>query len=386
MKSAISLVTELMAVPGKSREEGQIVSRISDKLRKAGIPKSAIRIDRANKRIPGGGEVGNLIVKLPGTMRQPRRLLMAHVDTVPLCVGCRPIRDGEFIRSANSETALGGDNRAGASVLLHTACTIVREGLPHPPLTFFWPVQEEIGLLGARYAKPRDLGSPKLCFNWDGGAPNVAVIGATGDYDIQIVIEGIASHAGAHPEDGVSAIAIAAAATNDLVENGWHGLIRKGRNEGTSNIGVINGGEATNVVTPRLTLRAEARSHNPRFRKRIVNEFEKAFKRAVRKTTNAAGQRGQLLFSADLKYESFQLKPSEPCVQAAVEAVEAEELAAETRVCNGGLDANWLNEHSLPTVTLGCGQAGIHTNSEVLHIESFLQACRIALRLATCRH
>ena len=30
---------------------------------------------------------GGLILQLPGTLRGPRRLLMAHVDTVPLCIG-----------------------------------------------------------------------------------------------------------------------------------------------------------------------------------------------------------------------------------------------------------------------------------------------------------
>ena len=58
-------------------------------------------------------------------------------------------------------------------------------------------------------------------------------------------------------------------------------------------------------------------------------------------------------------------------------------LDAVTHVSNGGLDANWLTAHGLPTVTLGCGQAGIHTVNETLEIDSFLQACRIGLLLAT---
>ena len=105
---------------------------------------------------------------------------------------------------------------------------------------------EEIGLLGARHVTLGKLGKPKLCFNWDGGAPGMAVIGATGDDHLDIEVHGLASHAGAHPEDGVSAIAIAGKAIADLQENGWHGLIIKGRNAGTSNIGIINGGDATN--------------------------------------------------------------------------------------------------------------------------------------------
>src|SRR5690606_25563279 len=151
-----------------------------------------------------------LIIKLPGTRKGPRRLLMSHMDTVPLCVGAQPIvRDG-LIVSTNPGTALGGDNRAGCAIILSALLTILQEGLPHPPLTFLWTVQEEVGLLGARHASLSKLGKPSLCFNWDGGAPNIAVIGATGDDHLDITIHGLASHAGGHPEEGVSAVVIAA--------------------------------------------------------------------------------------------------------------------------------------------------------------------------------
>ena len=42
-----------------------------------------------------------------------------------------------------------------------------------------------------------------------------------------------------------------------------------------------------------------------------------------------------------------------------------------------------MTTHGLPTVTLGCGQAGIHTVKETLDVEQFLQACRIGLLLAS---
>jgi tripeptide aminopeptidase len=308
---------------------------------------------------------------------------MAHVDTVPLCVGSRPVKRGDVIVAKDAHTALGADNRAGASVVLTAILEILKKDLPHPPLTLFWPVPEEIGLLGARHVKLSHLGDPKLCFNWDGSNPEAVTIGATGDYAMSIEIEGIASHAGVRPERGVSAIAIAGLAIADLVENGWHGLVIKGKNAGTSNIGFVEAGEATNVVTPGLKIRAEARSHDPKFRKLIVEEYQKAFARAVMKVKNDEGKTGRVHFAADLKYESFRLSESEPVVEAALSAVRALGLPAETKISNGGLDANWLSARGLPTVTLGCGQQNVHTVDESLHIESFLNACQIALLLAT---
>ncbi|MBX3440173.1 MAG: M20/M25/M40 family metallo-hydrolase, partial [Planctomycetaceae bacterium] len=268
-------------------------------------------------------------------------------------------------------------------VVLTTAVQLLTRRIRHPPLTLLWTVQEEVGLLGAMHLSTGKLGSPKLCFNWDGGPPNMIVLGATGDDYLEIEIEGLASHAGAHPEDGVSAIAIAGLAIAELQREGWHGRVTKGRQVGSSNIGYVNGGAATNVVTDQLTLRAEVRSHNPRFRKRIVAAYEAAFQRAANAVRSAAGATGRAAVTVTPKYESFRLSPTDPSARAARGAIESSGMTAFTRIINGGLDANWLTAHGFPTVTLGCGQAGIHTIQESLHIDEFQQACRIALRLAS---
>ena len=132
-----------------------------------------------------------------------------------------------------------------------------------------------------------------------------------------------------------------------------------------------------------MRIRAEARSHDPKFRQRIVKEIEAAFKRAAAAVQNTAGKCGSVRFEGRLDYESFRLTPKEPCVAAAAAAIEAEGAKAELAITNGGLDANWLSAHGIPTVTLGCGQRNIHTVSEQLDIAEFQQARRIALRLAT---
>lgn len=383
-KSAVDLVMQMMAIPGKSCEEGAVSKFITDQLLAAGAPAPAIVSDNAHKKTPKPGEVGNLIFRLPGTQRGPRRLLMAHIDTVPICVGCKPVRKGDLVSSSDPNTGLGGDDRAGATVLLHTALEILRQGLPHPPLTFLWPVQEEIGLHGARNLQLSKLGGKiGLAFNFDGGSPEKLTIGATGGYRIRILIRGLASHAGGAPEEGISAIAIASVAIADLVENGWHGLIQKGKQAGTSNVGVINGGDATNVVTDHVEIRAEARSHDPKFRLRIVKEIEKAFQRAAKSIKNVAGKSGKVEIEGQLDYESFRLPADSLCVLAAQEAVLASGGEPMLAIANGGLDANWMSVHGVPAVTLGCGQMQIHTVNEQLDLKGFQLACDIARRLAT---
>jgi tripeptide aminopeptidase len=182
---------------------------------------------------------------------------------------------------------------------------------------------------------------------------------------------------------GISAIAIASLAITDLVENGWHGLICKGKNRGTSNVGVISGGTATNVVTDHVTLRAEARSHDPKFRLRIVTAIEKAFTRAAGKIRSVDGACGQVEIDGRLEYESFRLATDDPSCVAAQHAIRAAGREPELAVANGGLDANWLTARGIPTVSLGCGQTNIHTVLEELQLDEFHRARQLALQLAT---
>ena len=382
-RRAFDLVMKLMSLPGKSGEEGTVVDYVKQRLLAAGAKKSQILSDSAHRRTILTGQVGNLVLKLPGTQRSPRRLLASHLDTVPICVGSRPQKQGKLVRSADPATGLGADNRAGVATILCAALEILERKLPHPPLTFCWFVQEEVGLQGSRFLKKSMLGNPRLAFNWDGGVPTKLTIGATGAYRLKFDIRGVASHAGGAPERGVSAIAIAALAIADLQRGGWHGDVRKGQRRGTSNVGFILGGEATNVVTDHVSVKAEARSHDPKFRLQLCQQIEKAFQKAIRQVKSIDGKKGSVSIHRQLDYESFLLDSDEPCVVIAEQAIAAIGEQSERAVANGGIDANWLFQHGIPTVSMGCGQLNPHMVSEGLDIDQFHTACRIALRLAT---
>jgi tripeptide aminopeptidase len=394
MKSTIhrpraeALVMRLMAIPGKSCEESAAAQFIVGQLLSAGLARAAIGHDNAHKASPFGGQRGNLIVKLGGSRgrtREARRMLMAHIDTVPICVGCRPVKKGAIVRSADPTTGLGGDDRAGAAAILTALLEILRNDLPHPPLTFLWCVQEEIGLMGARNVDRKKLGSPlpSAAFNFDGSRPADITIGATGAYRAVIRITGVPAHAGVHPEEGVSAITIASLAIARLEREGWHGLVEKDGKRGTSNVGVFHAGDATNVITEAALLRAEMRSHDPKFRKRILDAYRGAFSDAARQVRNSTGKRGKVRFEVSHDYESFALSTSDPAVVTGAAAVTAAGLKPNFRISNGGLDANWMNRHGIPTVSFGCGQRDIHTAREYLDLPDYFTGCEVALRLAT---
>jgi tripeptide aminopeptidase len=381
--AAIKRVMDLISLRGGSGCETAVSEYLRDALKSAGVPASSIIVDTANRHSPIGGATGNLIVKLKGTKRGPRRMLMAHMDTVPLAVDSQPVRNGDWIRPKSTTTALGADDRAGCAVVLSAFLELLKQKIDYPPLTLLFTIQEEIGLCGARHVSAKKLGKPELCFNWDGRDPGDLIVGAVGATNLDIQIDGIPSHAGVHPDDGVNAAVVAAIALTDLQENGWHGLVVKGKRRGTSNIGSIDGGAATNVVMPSVRLTAEARSHSPAFRERIVREFHKAFQKAVPRVMNSRKQTAQLKIEEDTRYNAFTIPKKSPSVLAAIEAVREAGLDAQVSSCDGGLDANWMSAHGFPTVTLGCGQHHIHTVDERLHIPQYLQALEIACRIAS---
>ena len=105
-EALISQVIEMMAIPGKSGEEQQIAEYIRNQLVDAGADPKAIRTDTSHRKTRIKGEVGNLVFKLPGTYKAPRRMLSAHMDTVPICEGCRPKRVGMRVTSMDKHTCL----------------------------------------------------------------------------------------------------------------------------------------------------------------------------------------------------------------------------------------------------------------------------------------
>lgn len=383
-QEALDRFLKLTAIRGGSGEEKDVAEAIKAQLIEAGVDPSQIQYDDANTRTRLKGNCGNLIVHLPGNGNGPRTMLSAHMDTVPICVGCDPyVENGEVHSRGN--TGLGGDDRSGCSAILTAAIERQRLGEEnfHPAVVAFF-IQEEIGLEGARHLDVSKVGDIDLAFNFDGGTVEKMTNGATGGERINIRLLGTPAHAGLAPETGVSTIVIAAKAIADLESRGWHGRISNEHGEGTSNVGVIQGGDATNVVTPELALRAEARSHDAAMRTRIVAEIREAFEKAAASVTNTEGVCGQCEFESHVDYESFRLPDEDPSIAALGEALRAIGREPYLEIAGGGLDANWLNKHGIAAVTTGCGQRDIHTAEERLHIGDYLDSCRVATKLI-CR-
>ena len=387
-REAIDRFIALTAIQGRSGRERGVADHITAELRRAGVPPSAIVLDDATDRTPDGGDCGNLIVSLDGDRSLPRTLLSAHMDTVPVCLDCDPVetlRDGRPVITAAGQTGLGADDRSGCAVVLGALIARARRLADHPeidlpPVVATFLIQEEIGLQGARCLDRAKVGPVDQAFNFDGGDPAVIRHGAIGGERMEIDVDGYASHAGVAPAAGISAITIAAVAIASLHRDGWLGAVQKDGGVGTANVGVIAGGEATNVVTPHVHLKAEARSHDSSFRAKIVAQIRGAFERAAAAARDQSGRRGRVRFQSGVDYEAFCLAENHPSVVAAMALISATGRQPRCEVANGGLDANWLHRHGIDAVTLGCGQGSIHTTDEYLDVQQYLDACQVACR------
>ena len=389
--AATGRLMRFLGIEGITGQEAAIGQEIVAALKEAGVAQRAIRFDKANKQIPLPTQTGNLIVELPGrgSLRKADRILfMTHMDTVPLCAGAKPVRKGRRIVNG-AHAALGGDNRSGCAVLVTLAAELIQSKADHPPMTLLFTVREESGLWGARFVDRSMLGAPKMAFNFDGRYANAVTIGAVGADRWEAEITGRASHAGGAPERGISSTMILAEALSKVRAEGWFGKVVQGNRIGTSNVGPVMGadggpaGQATNVVTDYVKVKGESRSHDAKFFKAITAAYKQAFANAAQDVKNSEGKAGKVKFTAQTDYYPFRLKENLPVVKRAMEAGNVAGLAPEIRVASGGLDANWLVRHGIPTVTFGAGQVDPHTVDEWVDLEQFDNACTLAFTLAT---
>ncbi|MFN3420307.1 MAG: M20/M25/M40 family metallo-hydrolase, partial [Armatimonadota bacterium] len=243
---------ELVRIPSPSGKEREVAQAVKAKVEAMGL---TVLEDDAGKGF--GGEQGNLIVKVPGSVEGvPPILLNAHLDTVLPCENVNPIVEGDKVRS-DGRTILGADNKAGVCVLLELLRVLREDKIQHAPLEIVFTVAEETGLHGAKHLD-YSLISANFGFVLDSGPPiNKVIVQAPSQKNLKAIVKGKAAHAGVSPEKGINAIQLAARAIASM---------RLGRidHETTANIGVIKGGLATNIVPEEVEVLGEARSHDPR--------------------------------------------------------------------------------------------------------------------------
>lgn len=355
---------ELVQIDSLSGKEGRVAEVLARKLTDLGL---SVHFDNAHEAIKG--EVGNLIAYLPATDSSlPTLMLQSHMDTVAPGVGIQPLVSDTYVTSG-SDTILGADAKSGVTIILHALREVIAAGIPHGELQVVFCISEETGLLGAYHLDYSKV-SPKYCFVFDGGRqPGVMTTCAPSAFKMTYRIKGLASHAGVHPERGISAIQAAA-----------QGIARMklGRIdfETTANVGVIEGGTARNIIPDSCTLLAEARSHDEDKLKRQMDHMAMCLRHA-----SLEGGAELLEPEVHASYRRFFLPDDAPIVQIAWRAAEALGYEPRTEVGGGGSDANVFNERGIPALICPTGGEGAHTLQERLDIDAFVGCARFLVQI-----
>ena len=354
----LDLFCELVRIESPSRREGAMARRCAEELRSLGFE---VRFDASAART--GSDTGNLIAHLPGTVARSL-VFSAHMDTVEPCAGIEPVVADGVVRSAG-DTILSADDKAGVAAILEGVRRAVEAGFARPDVTVLLTTCEEVHLLGSGALAEGELPRARratcstptaLPARWSPARP--ATGASRRAFPARPPMRGVA------PEEGVSAIAMAAAAV---------GAMPLGRIDEatTANVGTVAGGRATNVVPDACTLAGECRSLFP--------ERAEAQKAAMTAALEDAAARfgGSVEVDWAKSYDAVLYAEDDALVRDIAAAARAAGLAPCFKHSGGGSDANVLCARGVRAVTLGVGMAAFHSTDEHIAVSDLEGSARL---------
>jgi tripeptide aminopeptidase len=248
------------------------------------------------------------------------------------------------------EAILGADNKAAVAMLLE----IARECAAQPSpvgVELVFTTSEEIGLRGAAAF---DVSRLEADFGYafdHASAIGELILAAPTYYRVIGDFHGRAAHSGLRPEDGRNAIVAAAKAI---------AAMQLGRidEESTANVGLIEGGTATNVVAEHCRLEAEFRSLDDA-------KASAGMSRLVDTLTWAASAtETDVDVAVEEQFKAYRIPPAEPVVAAIERALRDCGVTPVLRVTGGGSDANAFAAKGFRCLNVANGTEANHTPDE----------------------
>lgn len=314
----------------------------------------------------------NLFIRIPANQSQnPETILLsAHLDTIEPTEGIQLIQSNGRV-STDGTTILGADDKSGIVIIQEIVTTLLEDNLPHPALEIAFSTEEEIHLLGSKDFPLEKLQAKKgIVLDSDGDA-GIITHSAPSHFSFEADIHGVPAHAGMEPEKGKSAILLAAKIINHLPM----GRIDE---ETTSNIGVIKGGKASNIVAEECFFNGEVRSRNEAKLTAISSYITSVFEKEK-------NQGYQIDFRSFKPYSAYHLNPDIPFIQALQRSAQETDLNPSVVGSGGGSDANIYNEKipGMQCVVLSCGMMKAHTHQEYIDLVTLYKTTAWLLRFLT---
>lgn len=311
-----------------------------------------------------GGNSGNLIVDVKGNIDKTV-LLSAHLDTVVPCDKINVIRKNGKIET-DKTSVLGGDDKLGIAMILELV-RIYPSLEKKPNLKIVISVCEEKGLKGASVLDPSYLKGVDFGYVLDGG-DEIGVVTTKAPYRIagELIVTGKEAHAGLEPEKGINALMVASKA---LVE------IDLGRIDEitTSNIGVVTGGLAQNIVMKEVRMLYETRSIEEQRiieqKELVISKFEEICKR----------ENAHFNHTLHKVTTGYSIDENAPSVQFVREACNELGVNFVMEASGGASDANIYNEYGVESLVLSVGMREVHTVNEYVYESDIILATNLLL-------
>jgi len=359
---------DLIRIDSPSKMEKNVALKLEDEMKELG---AECIIDNVGNKIDGN--VGNLIVKVKGNTDAPTFFLSSHMDTVAPGLGIQPRIDDGIMRS-DGTTILGGDDKSGVSIIVEVIRTLNEQNIPHGDIEVAFTICEEIGLLGAKYIDI-SLFKSKYGIVLDSSTPKKLVLKCPTSDVAVFKIHGLEAHAGLCPENGINSIKIVSEAISNM-------KIGRIDHETTSNIGVITGGVATNIIPNFVMVKGEARSHNNEKLDKEIEHMCKCFNDAAKKysvTLEGKTIKPTVEIEVERVYEKMDVSSEAYITRMVDTAVKNLGHEIEHQTSGGGCDANYFNNMGIECVNLGTGMYELHTVNEYVIMDEFYRSADIVL-------
>lgn len=357
-------LAELTAIDSLSSHERAMADRLKTELASLGIDAG-----EDDSKEQTGGDTGNLYAFIPGNIPGPPLLLSAHMDTVTPGIGKCAVWDREKgVINSDGTTVLGSDDAAGLLEILEALRIITSRDLPHRDIELLFTTAEETyGRGSAAFDYSRLRAKEAYVLDMD-GAVGRATYKAPSIIAFEAGIIGKAAHAGFAPEKGIHAINIMSHAVTE---------VRQGRidEETVCNIGMIRGGEATNIIPDSCTCRGEVRSFSHEKAMACLDDIREVFASAAKN----GGAKSE--FSYSIGVRAYETDLSLPVAKHFSDACEMLERKAVFEKSLGGSDNNQFAQHGIAGLVLACGMENVHTVSEYIRISDIRDAIMLILCL-----
>ena len=364
--------TALCEIDSPSKQEGKVAEYLKDIFTELNT-----EVFEDGSALETGSDCGNLLVRFNGGLDRESIFLNCHMDTVLPAEGVKVVQQEEVFTS-QGETVLGGDDKAGIAVLIEVMRTLSENNIPHGPVELVFTTCEEIGLLGVKAFDPALL-QAKTGYALDTTGVHKVITGAPAANRFVAEISGVAAHAGLNPEEGISAIQLAAKAIAGL-ELGRLDF------ESTANIGLVEGGTATNIIPEKAVVKGEVRSHSEEKLAVYTEKTKDAFSKTISTWQDPAGQaKGHpaLTFQVIPDYPVMKLDSNSDVIKRIEQAASAINVDLEFLVAGGGSDANIFNSYGLQCAILSTGMDKVHSTEETIRLSDMVATAELVMALLT---